>query len=126
MSASTEIQVTTREAATALGVSVRTIQRHAKQGKLNAAKANGRWVITLTIADEYKPAQVAKALELVEQAAIIPTSSNGAFAAIGSDGETWYPVTVHTCGCKAGLSGRNCYHRLAAHLKTRATYGSAA
>lgn len=43
-------EVTTREAAQALGVSVRTVQRWAAQGKVEAAKnAAGRWVITITI-----------------------------------------------------------------------------
>ncbi|GAA0969649.1 hypothetical protein GCM10009555_017160 [Acrocarpospora macrocephala] len=122
-----EIQVTTAEAATALSVSRRTIQRHAKAGKLAATKnERGHYVITLVIADEYKPAQVAKALELVEQDGIHVTSDHGTFVAIGSDGETWYSLTRHTCGCHAGLRGLKCYHRLAAHLITPTSYRSAA
>jgi excisionase family DNA binding protein len=43
-------EVTTRQAATALGVSVRTVQRWASQGKVQATKdARGCWVITITI-----------------------------------------------------------------------------
>ncbi len=43
-------EVSTREAAAALGVSVRTVQRWAAQGKVEAAKdGQGRWVITITI-----------------------------------------------------------------------------
>lgn len=43
-------EVSTREAAQALGVSVRTVQRWAATGKVEAAKnAQGRWVITITI-----------------------------------------------------------------------------
>ncbi|MER5647283.1 helix-turn-helix domain-containing protein [Streptosporangium sp. NPDC002524] len=43
------LQVTTREAAAALRVSIRTVQRRAASGKLNATKdTTGRWVITLT------------------------------------------------------------------------------
>lgn len=40
----------TREAAAALGVSVRTVQRWAQQGKVQARKdERGRWVITITL-----------------------------------------------------------------------------
>lgn len=43
-------EATTREAATALGVSVRTVQRWAAQGKVEAHKnEQGHWVITITI-----------------------------------------------------------------------------
>lgn len=41
------IQVTTREAAERLGVSVRTVQRWAKLGKIAAIKTDNRWTITL-------------------------------------------------------------------------------
>lgn len=41
-------ELTARQAAEKLGLSIRTIQRHAKQGKLTARKdARGRWIITL-------------------------------------------------------------------------------
>lgn len=41
-------EITARQAAEKLDVSVRTVQRHAKQGKLTARKDDrGRWVITL-------------------------------------------------------------------------------
>jgi excisionase family DNA binding protein len=44
-------EATTREAAAALGVSVRTVQRWAAQGKVDARKdEQGRWVVTITIA----------------------------------------------------------------------------
>ncbi|MCO6011560.1 helix-turn-helix domain-containing protein [Actinoallomurus purpureus] len=43
-------EITTREAAAALGVSVRTVQRWAAAGKVQAHKDDaGRWVITITI-----------------------------------------------------------------------------
>ena len=43
-------EVSTREAAKALGVSVRTVQRWAAQGKVEATKNHqGRWVITITL-----------------------------------------------------------------------------
>lgn len=43
-------EMTTRDAAVALGVSVRTVQRWAATGKVNASKDDaGRWVITITV-----------------------------------------------------------------------------
>lgn len=42
-------EVDTRHAAQALGVSVRTVQRWAAQGKVAAVKTDGRWVVTITI-----------------------------------------------------------------------------
>lgn len=43
-------EMSTREAAQALGVSVRTVQRWAAQGKIDATKdTGGRWVITIVI-----------------------------------------------------------------------------
>ena len=42
-------EVDTRAAAQALGVSVRTVQRWAAAGKVQAVKQDGRWVITITI-----------------------------------------------------------------------------
>jgi excisionase family DNA binding protein len=43
-------EVTTRQAAQALGVSIRTVQRWAAQGKVQASKTvQGHWVITITI-----------------------------------------------------------------------------
>lgn len=43
-------EVTTRQAAITLGVSIRTVQRWAATGKVQAVKDNtGRWIITITI-----------------------------------------------------------------------------
>ncbi|WP_062435021.1 helix-turn-helix domain-containing protein [Herbidospora daliensis] len=111
-----EITVTTREAASAAGVSIRTIQRRAKAGKLNATKRDGRWVITLNVADDYKPAQIEKARELLEQNGLSTTGKPGIWVAISSDGETYYSVTPEGCGCYAGLKGTRCYHRLGAQV----------
>jgi len=116
---STEIQVGTREAAQVLGVSRRTVQRRAKAGTIPAAKdERGHYVITLTIPAKYTDAQIAKAMELIEQDGIQATDLPGIYVSIGSDGDTMYPTTLHTCGCKAGQNGRNCYHRLAAAILT--------
>lgn len=112
-----DIKVTTREAAAALGISLRTAQRWAKNGKLNATKTDGRWTITLTAEvglDDYKPAQIDKAREAIEQAAILPTSRPGMYTAVSSDGSTTYLVHTSGCTCPAGQRGKYlCWHRAA-------------
>ena len=108
-----EIQVTTREAATARGISIRTAQRWAQQGKLPAVKVAGRWVITLVAAlDDYKPQAIDKARTLIEEGGILRTSRPGLFTAVSSDGSTTYLVHASGCTCPAGQRGRYaCYHR---------------
>lgn len=107
------LQVSTREAATAYRVSTRTIRRWAANGKLNAVKTCGRWQIAVTAdLDGFKPQQVDKARELIEQGAILPTSRQGLYTAVSSDGTTTYLVHASGCTCPAGQRGKYlCYHR---------------
>lgn len=115
-----DITITTREAAAALGVSIRTVQRWAATGRLQAAKIGRRWVITLDAAAvaAYKPASVDKARDLIEARAILPTSRPGMYTAVSSCGTVTY--LVHRCGCTcpAGIKGRPCYHRAAVEIIT--------
>lgn len=70
-----------------------------------------------------KPAQVAKAVELVELAAILPLPRRGArvFRSVSSKGDTTYLTAAHNCTCPAGLRSRSeCYHMLAVQLITAA------
>lgn len=110
--------ITTREAAQALDVSLRTIQRRAQRGQLDAVKVAGRWVITIPAQlDAWKPAQIDKARELIEQGGIIPSSRRvGIYTAVSSDGTTTYLVHSATCSCPAGQRGRKCYHTAAVAL----------
>lgn len=112
------ITVSTREAAAALNVSIRTVQRRCAAGQLAAAKHGGRWVIELPVEglDTFKPFQVEKAVELVEQGGIVATSRPGLYAAVSSDGSVTYLVDAgaRTCTCKAGERGVRCYHVAAA------------
>ncbi|MGI5286669.1 helix-turn-helix domain-containing protein [Nonomuraea polychroma] len=110
--------VTTREIATACHVSLRTAQRWAQQGKVQAVKQHGRWVITVPAQlDEYKPAAIDKARALIEDGGILPTSRPGLFTAVSSDGTTTYLVHASGCTCPAGRRGKYpCYHRAAVAL----------
>jgi excisionase family DNA binding protein len=122
------LQVNTREAAQALGVSLRTAQRWALNGKLNATKTHGRWTIAIPAdLDAYKPAQVDKARELIAEGGILPTSRTGLYTAVSSDGTTTYLVHAAACTCPAGQRGKHaCYHRAAVAILTAASARRAA
>ncbi len=61
-------------------------------------------------------AQIAAALELIEDGAIVRLYPAGAYKAVSSDGETTYLTHTAGCNCPAGMAGRTCYHRAAALL----------
>lgn len=69
----------------------------------------------------HKPAQVAKAVELIEQGGIIPLRARRIFTVISSDGTHAYKTAPQACTCPAGVKGRFvCYHRIAAQIVTAA------
>ncbi len=113
------VTVTTREAAAALHLSVRTVQRRCAAGQLDALKVGGRWAITLPVEgiEDFKPFQVEKATELLEQGGIVAISSRpGRYRAVSGDGTVTYLVdaVARSCTCKAGERGVRCYHLAAA------------
>ncbi|MEU6781533.1 helix-turn-helix domain-containing protein [Nonomuraea angiospora] len=121
------ISISTREAAAAHRVSPRTIRRWAQNGKLDAVKVSGRWQIAVTAdLDGFKPQQVDKARELIEQGAILPTSRQGLYTAVSGDGTTTYLVHRASCSCPASRHGRACYHRCAVALLEAAPAARAA
>ena len=66
-----------------------------------------------------KPAQVAKAVELIEVGGLVPLRGRRVFTVVASDGQNTYKTSPAACTCAAGLKGRyGCYHRLAAQLIT--------
>lgn len=73
-------------------------------------------------ATDFKPAQVEKALELIELGAIIRTVRELLFEAVSSNGTERYTVDAGTraCTCKAGERGVRCYHLAAAQILTAA------
>jgi hypothetical protein len=66
----------------------------------------------------YQPAQVAKAVEVVELAAIARVRRSTAWVVVSSHGNATYTVDIHTrtCTCPAGDHGRRCYHLAAAEI----------
>jgi hypothetical protein len=75
----------------------------------------------INAAAAYKPAQVTKATELVELAAIVRVRF-AVFTAVSSRGDDLYTVNAatRTCSCPAGEKGLACYHLAAAEILTAA------
>jgi hypothetical protein len=66
---------------------------------------------------EHKPAQVAKAVELITDLGIVPIRERRVFRVVSSDGTGTYLTAPQACNCAAGLRGRfTCYHRIAAGI----------
>ena len=65
----------------------------------------------------YTAAQIAKAREVITDAAIIPTNLAAVFRAISSDGTSVYLTTADGCTCPAR---KQCYHRAAVTILTTA------
>lgn len=59
--------------------------------------------------------QVDQALELIEDAAVIPGAVVGLFHCVSTDGTEIYDTTVDSCPCPAG---KPCYHQAAVLLMT--------
>ena len=71
--------------------------------------------------DTYKPNQVEKAHEVLDDHGIAATPIRTAkgrrvYVVVSSSGADRYFSTITACTCAAGLKGRKCYHQLAARL----------
>jgi hypothetical protein len=64
----------------------------------------------------FKPAQIEKARELIEQGGIVPLRGHRVFQVVASDGTSRYLTARESCNCPAGIKGRRCYHVAAAIL----------
>jgi hypothetical protein len=69
----------------------------------------------------FKPAQVAKAEELIADGGIIAIRGRRAFRAVSTDGTRTYLTAPQACTCPAGLKSqraaeRVCFHRVAATI----------
>lgn len=59
--------------------------------------------------------QIADAVELIEDAAIIPAAIAGYFFTVSSDGTEIYQTAADICSC---LASKECYHRAAVIMVT--------
>jgi len=67
-------------------------------------------------ATRHKPHQTAKAIELLEDGGVVPTTRTGVYHTVGTNGEI-YKTAATGCTCPAGLTGRYvCYHRIAVEI----------
>ncbi|MFF1962932.1 hypothetical protein ACFVW5_04790 [Streptomyces sp. NPDC058232] len=68
---------------------------------------------------QYKPHLVERAVELLEQGAVIPlrkSLKNPVYLVVSSDGSSAYRTARAACNCPAGLKAVHvCKHRIAAH-----------
>jgi len=65
----------------------------------------------------FKPAQVAKAQELIADGGILPIRGRRVFRVVSSNGSATYLAAPQACNCAAGLKAKHtCYHRVAAAI----------
>lgn len=75
-----------------------------------------RRIAEAATASAHQPAQIAKAVELIETGGMVTVHHGRAYRAVSSDGQRTYLVAGEACNCPAGLHGRLCYHRVAVEL----------
>lgn len=65
----------------------------------------------------FKPAQIAKAQELIADGGILPIRGRRVFRVVSSNGAATYLTAPQACNCTAGLKAvHTCYHRVAAAI----------
>jgi len=93
----------------------RTLRSAKSQATGYGAKCAAKVRHTPADTSDYKPHQIASAVELIEDGAIIPLRSV-VFIAVSTDGTETYKTAPTACSCPAGLKGSRCYHQLAARM----------
>ncbi len=63
----------------------------------------------------FKPEQIAKAEELIEDGGIVAVRET-VFRTVSTDGTETYLSHPTNCTCAAGRNGRTCYHQIAAGI----------
>jgi hypothetical protein len=65
----------------------------------------------------FKPAQVAKAEELIADGGIVAIRGRRVFRVVSTKGDATYLTAPQACNCAAGLKSQHaCYHRVAATI----------
>lgn len=73
---------------------------------------------TPTLTDRFKPFQVNKAVELIEQGGV--ARGRRFYLTVNSKGTGTYLTSPRGCSCPAGAKGLGCYHVLAVRILTNA------
>lgn len=69
----------------------------------------------------FKPAQIAKAQELIADGGIVAIRDRRIYRTVSSDGTRTYLTAPQACNCAAGLKAKHaCFHRIAATILTAA------
>ncbi len=67
----------------------------------------------------WTPAQIAEAKQAIEDGAVVPSTREGVFHVVSSDGSEVHRTAARGCNCKSGLQTlppRPCWHRCAVVL----------
>lgn len=96
-------------------ISLRSLREAGRNGGYGRGCARKNADNAAALAATVKPAQVTKAIELVEDGAITRVR-RGAFKVVSSNGGTTYLVSREACTCPAGLRAIRCYHRIAVEI----------
>ncbi|MCC3652712.1 DUF6011 domain-containing protein [Streptomyces sp. S07_1.15] len=91
--------------------------RSIANGYGRTCKAKVREAARAEVIAAHKPAQVAKALELIELGGIVAVRGRRVFRTVSSDGTRTYLSAPQACNCAAGLKAKHvCFHRIAAQI----------
>ncbi|PRY35356.1 DUF6011 domain-containing protein [Umezawaea tangerina] len=86
-------------------------------GRGPGCQAKIRKAIKAKAVAEFKPAQVAKATELIADGGIVAIRGRRVFRVVSTNGASTYLTAPQACNCAAGLRGQHtCYHRIAATI----------
>ena len=68
----------------------------------------------------WTPAQVADALQAIEDGAVVPSTRDGVFHVVSTDGTGVHLTAAGWCDCRASEKDKLCYHRCAVVIMTAA------
>lgn len=95
-------------------------EKSVADGMGRTCKARVRAAAEVVDLTQFRDARAAKnrAVELIEQAGVIPASRAGLFLAVSSDGTNTYLVDTDegSCTCKGYVNAGHCFHLVAANL----------
>lgn len=87
------------------------------QGYGRTCKAKIAAAVKATVVAVFKPAQVAKAEELIADGGIVAIRARRVFRVVSTNGTGSYLTAPQACNCAAGLKAKHaCYHRIAATI----------